>query len=282
MTADPVGPYRIYPEEPTSALAGLDPHTVAVHELLRPLGPKPEGRELEPFTRGWYEELEIKRYTPHGDWLRRSLEFCRHKHEEMLMFGPGAGSDALQYHRHGTHVTLALTPADSQELVQRNFELRGLQTPTIHLNADGTIPTESGRFDLAYLNLLYTPPENLAQRVAEIHRALKANGKLFVLAPARYDAGFWQRFLTPWWIWTVGDGHLTDTHRYSARELRRTFPQFHDSDIAQRHLRRSELPYLWRSFPLNLLQRFMGRILIYKGFKPLLEVASPSPLRTAA
>jgi SAM-dependent methyltransferase len=282
MNAVPQGSFRLIHTEASEALVPLDPHVVALQELLRPPGPKPPGKELEPYSRAWFEELEIKRYTPHGDWLRRSLEFCRHKHEDLLMFGPGAGSDAIQYQRYGTQVTIAMTPDDCPALVERNFELRQLELRQVTMPSTGLIPAEAGSFDLAYLNLLYTPPQDLDLRIREIHRVLKSNGKIFVLAPARYDAGFWQRVFTPWRTWALGDGQLTTQHRYSARGLRRALPQFQNVDIAQRHLRRSELPYLWRSFPVSLLQRFMGRVMVFKGFKPLADETTRQPLRTAA
>jgi SAM-dependent methyltransferase len=252
-----------------AALVRLDPHAVAVREVLRPAGPPPSGRHLEVFSRAWFEELEIKRYSPHGEWLRRVLEFSRHPHDNLLMMGPGAGSDAIQYQRHGTTVTICATPDDSPALIRRNFDSRGLTVRLDRVRPDGSLPYEPGRFDLAYLNWLYDPPADPAARVAEVYRVLKPGGKVFTLLPAYYDVGFWQRRLTPWRHWLRGDGSLGPAPHYSARAARRLFGDFSAPQTCQRHLRRGELPYLWRSTPVGLMARLMGRVLVLKAFKPI-------------
>lgn len=296
MNAVPPRPFRIFhgedavlpplslaPADDAAVLASLDPHAVAVQELLRAAGPPPAGRTLEEFSRSWFEELELKRYAPHGDWLRRALEFTRHPHDTMLMMGPGAGTDAIQYQRHGTAVTICTTPDDCPALIRRNFEQRGLTVRVGRANPDGTLPYEPGRFDLAYLNWLYTPPADAAARVAEVYRVLKPGGKAFVLAPSKFDAGFWQRVFTPWRPWMRGDGALSPAPRYSGRSLRRLFETFTEPVTVKRHLRRSELPYLWRSSPLSVMQRVMGRVLVLKAFKPIAAVlAAPAHLPKAA
>ena len=43
--------------------------------------------------------------------------------------------------------------------------------------------------------------------------------------------------------------------------------------VAKRHLRRSELPYLWRWMMLPVAERLMGRFFIVKAFKPLSAAA---------
>ena len=81
-------------------------------------------------------------------------------------------------------------------------------------------------FDLACLNLLYAPPADPARVAAELYRVLKPGGKAFVLAPARYDAGFWQDVLLPLRRWYRPPADLTAAPRHSARSLRRLFGQF--------------------------------------------------------
>jgi hypothetical protein len=39
--------------------------------------------------------------------------------------------------------------------------------------------------------------------------------------------------------------------------------------VYKRHLRRSDVPHLWRWLPLPLLARLIGRVLVMKAFKPL-------------
>jgi len=249
-------------------LAALDPHRIALQELIRPDGPRPAHRELEPFSRAWFEELELKRYAAPGEWLRRSLEFTRHREESLLMFGSGAGCDAVQYLRQGTHVTFAFGPSDCPALVRRHFEARGLPMQSIETLPGQSLPSESNRFDLAYLNLLAAPQTDLAQAAAEIYRVLKPGGKLFLLAPAYYDADYFARYAAPWRLFrrtpasNRGEG-------YTARSLKHLMTQYTDRSIGKRHLRRTDLPFLLRSAPAGLCQRFFGHVLIHKAFKPI-------------
>ena len=251
------------------ALAAYDPHRIALQELMRPQAPRSTHRDLEPFSRAWFEELELKRYAAPGEWLRRCLEFTRHREESLLMFGAGAGCDAVQYLRQGAHITFAFSPSDCPDLVRRHFEVRGLPMQSIETTPGQALPLESHRYDLAYLNLLATPQADLAQTTAEIYRVLKPGGKLFLLAPAHYDAAFFTRYAAPWRRLFVA---ATATNRgagYTARQLKRMMPQYADRSICKRHLRRTDLPIAFRAAPSGLLQRFFGHVLVVKAFKPI-------------
>jgi SAM-dependent methyltransferase len=257
---------RIYRDD--TAEPGPDPaegHALAAAELLRSLAVRPKHRELEPYSRAWFEELELKRYAPPGGWLRRCLEFTRHAGESLLLVGPGVGTDALQYHRHGTDVTVCCGPGDRPAVVGRNFAVRGLAckvvaAPTPHL------PFGNNKFDLGYLNLLAPPPEPAAT-VAELYRVLKPGGKLFVLAPAFYDGTFWARLLP--WRRLLGPRPPADPPRHSGRSLRRLVEPFTDCQVLKRHLRRGDLPYLLRPLPAAVLEPVCGRVLVLRGFKPV-------------
>ena len=292
MASVPLGPFRIFrdaldsPEAAESddavALESLDPQKLVSQELLRPLCVKPASRELEPYSRAWFEELETKRYAPHGGWIRRTLEFTRHANETLLMFGPGAGTDALQYQRHGTAVTICATPADHPALIRRNFELRGLTNRVSHTTTDLTLPFSRGQFDLAYLNLLYTPPTDLPKLVAELYRVLKPGGKVFVLAPARFDVTFWQSIMLPLRHWYCQPSDLTFAKRYSAHGLKKLFPRFSEHRSAKRHIRSAELPYVWRFPPVGLTQRLIGRVMVLRAFKPVSAALERLPVDEAA
>ena len=84
MDTAPIGPFRIFRESAPEPLPiNIDRHLdkasmLAARELLRSLPTRKGHRELEPFSREWFEEIETKRYAPHGGWLRRVLEFTRH------------------------------------------------------------------------------------------------------------------------------------------------------------------------------------------------------------
>lgn len=282
------GPLRIYRADAADSREGSaapgppDPHLLATRELLRSPALRPGHRELEPFSRAWFEELEHKRYAAHGSWLRRVLEFSRHPGESLLMVGAGLGSDALQYHRHGTPVTLCATPSDHPELVQRNFELRGQSVRVVHMGMDLTVPFDRWAFDLAYVNALYAPPMELPRIVNELYRVLKPGGKAFVLAPARYDAVYWQDLLIPFHHWYRPTTSLTDSPRFSARALKQAFAPFSDHKVVKRHLRRSELPYVCRFLPLSLLERVVGRVLVLRAFKPVSAALEQQAMEPAA
>jgi SAM-dependent methyltransferase len=282
-------PLRIYragpPDDPAADAhdsSAPDAHALAVRELLRPAATKTGHRELEPFSRAWFEELELKRYAAQGAWLRRVLEFSRHAGESLLMFGPGVGSDAMQYHRHGVNITVCATPADHPDLVRRNFETRGHAVNIVHAGPDLTAPFDRSTFDLAYLNVVHNPPPDLGRVVAELYRVLKPGGKVFVLAPAWYDAGFWQDVLLPFHHWYRPTVPLSDAPRHSAKGLRTLFGPFTEHRFAKRHLRRADLPYIWRFLPLWVLERFLGRVIVLRAFKPVTAALSETAVDPAA
>lgn len=254
-----------------------NPYLLAARELLRSPAARPPSRDLEPFSRAWFEELELKRYAPHGAWLRRVLEFTRHPGESLLMLGPGLGTDALQYQRHGTAVTVCTTPADHPDLVRRNFDLRGVPVRLVDAGGDSALPFAAGAFDLAYLNALHTPPADLAKTVAELYRVLKPGGKVFGLFPAKYDATFWQGVFVPFRRWYRRPVELTDAPKFAAADLTRAFAGFAEHRVSKRHLRRGELPHLWRFLPLGLTERLLGRVLILRAFKPVTAALDAVP-----
>lgn len=281
MQPVPSGPFRIYRPDPGDP-EPPDPRALAARELLRPPAPRPSPRELEPYSRAWFEELEAKRYAPHGGWLRRVLEFTRHANESLLMLGPGVGTDALQYHRHGARVTVCATPADHPELVRSNFELRGLAVRTVFAGPDVALPFARGTFDLAYVNLLYVPPADPGRVAAELYRVLKPGGKVFALAPARLDAEFWESILLPIRRWYRDPVRFTDAPAYTGRSLRRLFAPFAEHRVAKRHLRRAELPHLWRFLPISVLERLAGRVLVLRAFKPVAAAMEAGSAESAA
>ncbi len=268
---------RLYAPESPDATA-LD---LASRELLRPAGERGGARDLEPYSRAWFEEIEQKRYTRAGEWLPRVLEFTRHRDETLLMLGPGLGMDAIQYGRHGTRVTIAVTSDDPVEAIRRNFSHRGTEPPIIPVSSRERLPFVNGEFDLAYWNLMHDAPEDPRPTIGELHRVLKSGGKLFALAPARHDVDHWQRWLLPFRRFFVTQTNLFGATKRSARELRRVCIGFERISILQRHLRRSELPPLWRALPPSLLERVAGRVLVLRATKPIRVPANPARISAA-
>ncbi|MDW8199353.1 MAG: methyltransferase domain-containing protein [Gemmataceae bacterium] len=262
-----------------------DSHLVATRELIRPPTIRHQRAVEEPFSGGWFEELEHKRYQRQGAWLWRALEFGRHPGESLLLLGAGVGTDALQYTRTGTQVTVAITTDDYPQLIHQNLARCGVTVPVVPVDRR-SLPFPDGSFDVVVWNALYDRTAANAAEVVEIFRVLRPGGKIIGLFPARYDVAFWQRWLLPvarlWWRRPPDP---TTAPKTTARELRGVFSAFSDHRISKRHLRRGELPYLWRIFPLVLLERVLGRVLVMKAKKPIPSVrllARTSSARRAA
>jgi SAM-dependent methyltransferase len=247
-----------------------DPHVAATRELIRPPTVHRGRRECEPFSAAWFEEIEQKRYQRHGAWLTRALEFGRHPGESLLLLGCGLGSDAVRYASTGTSVTVAAAPGEYPHLVRDNFARHGLSAEFAALDGP-RLPFADGAFDVVAWNALYDEAAPHPTRVAELYRVLKPGGKLIGLFPAYFDSAFWERVLLPlqrlWWRRPPAPATAPQTTR---RELRRTFAQFGEVRTSKRHLRRGELPHVWRILPLAILERWMGRVLVLKAKKPIL------------
>jgi len=262
---DPITP----PPQPVVSVSLPDPSVLANRELIRPVACRRAAHGIAPFSAAWYDELEQKRYQRHGAWLPAALEFGRHPGESLLLLGPGVGSDAVRYMTSGTPVTIGITDLDHSDSVRENLTRQSLPARIVDVSAPA-LPFADGTFDVVMCNALYdaTPPE--AARIAELFRVLKSGGKVIGLFPARYDAGYWQDLILPlqclYWRRPADPTNGTKT---TARKLRRAFSTFAKLSIGKRHLRRSELPHLWRMLPLVLLERLMGRVLVFKAFKPL-------------
>ena len=219
------------------------------------------------------------RHNRQGRWIPRLLEFAKHGGETLLGLGNGLGTDLVQYARHGADVIACCPSADHLALIQRNFELRGLRGVHLHANPQA-VPLESASIDVVCVsNLLQDILEPQAV-IEEIYRVLKPGGKVLAVTPARFDIDFWRRRFLPWHRWQRDRTSPTPAaFTFSARALRQLFCQFVESRIYKRHLRRAEVPHLWRWMPHPLLERLFGRLLVIKAFKPLTAAIA---LQTAA
>jgi SAM-dependent methyltransferase len=221
----------------------------------------------EAFTRAWFEQVEHQRYRRHGTWIPRVLEFGRHAGETLVGLGDGLGTDWLQYARHGTHVIACSQSNEQLGLIERNFRLREQEIRVAHAPPHA-LPFDGSSVDVVCIQGLLHEVERPELVIDEVYRILRPGGKVIAVAPARYDAAYWHAKLFPWrrWFSRAKTGGPRGT---TARHLKRDFARFGDRVVKKRHLRRSQLPQLWRPFPLGLLERFLGQLLILKAFKPL-------------
>ena len=230
----------------------------------------------EPFTLQWFLDIENTRHGRQGRWIPRLLEFAKHGGETLLGLGNGLGTDWIQYARHGADVIACCPSAEQLALIQRNFDLRGLRGVFLHANPRA-LPVETASIDVACVtNLLQDIPDPVAV-IEEIYRVLKPGGKVLSVLPARFDIDFWRRRFFPWHGLlrprTDADVQTTTFHSRTVRQL---FGRFVESRIYKRHLRRSEVPHLWRWLPHPMLERLLGRLLVIKAFKPLSSAISVS------
>ncbi len=245
------------------------------------LTPAPSAASLaalaEPYTLPWFLQLESRRHERSAQWLPRLLEFEKHAGEKLLGLGGGLGTDWARYAACGASVLVCNPSADELALARRNFELRGLTARFLHADPAG-LPLENASLDVVCVGDLPTAPP-LDALADEIHRVLKPGGKVLLLAPARRDIDHWTNLLLPWqrWLFPGAAASGDAVARFTGRELRRHFSRFTEHRVHKRHLRRSEVPHLWRWLPLPMLERWFGHFLILKAFKPL-STAMPVPV----
>ena len=243
-------------------------------ESLAPVPTPPSGESAEPFTLQWFLNIEDQRHSRHGRWIPKVLEFGKHEGETLLGMGNGLGTDWIQYARHGASVVVCSAAAGQLDLIRRNFELRGLSGRFLHAAPD-SLPLETASIDVACLSSVLPDPNN-ERLVEEVYRVLKPGGKVLAVTPAKYDVDYWYRLCFPLMVWlrTRNTDDLPLGPRFSARRLKKLFAPFVEHRVSKRHLRRSEVPHLWRICPLSLLERLLGRVLVLKAFKPVAAVKS--------
>jgi SAM-dependent methyltransferase len=229
------------------------------------------------YTLSWFDQAERQRYARQGYWLPKVLEFKRHAGEALLGMGDVLGTDWLQYARHGAQVIACHSSQERLGLVRRNFELHGQAGRFVHAPAHA-LPLDAASVDVACVHGLSLD----APAIDEVYRVLRPGGKVIVVAPAKYDATFWYDAFFPWRKW-YGDRPAGDpTRSATGRGLRREFARFVEHRVYKRHLRRANLPPLWRFYPLPVMERLVGQMLILKAFKPLSAALSTTSVALAA
>jgi ubiquinone/menaquinone biosynthesis C-methylase UbiE len=240
---------------------------------MAPRGAHPP-ETIEPFSLQWFLDAEHQRHHRHARWLPSALEFNKHGGETILGLGTGLGTDWVQYARQGASVTVCSPSSDQLALVQRNFELRDLSARFVQA-APTSLPLDPASIDVVCLSdLLHRVGDPLAV-VDEVFRVLKPGGKVLAITRAKYDIDFWRRLLLPW-RWRLRR-RMAAEPSYSARRLRGLFHRFVEHRVHKRHLRRADVPHVWRLMPTSILGRMIGRMLILKAFKPL-SSAIPVPM----
>jgi SAM-dependent methyltransferase len=271
-TAQPVYPWQVTPAPHVARAPEPDPDPSEAEQLARRdiwrVGPstKPAGRDLEPLSREWYEYLDAKRYRRHGRWVPAMLEFTRHAGESLLAVGDGLGLDWVRYAEGGANVTIVDPSADRLRLYREQFAIRGATAQFVQAPFDN-LPAPDARTDVVVAVFNDPPQVPWFTALGEGYRVLRPGGKIMCVLPAKYNAAKWQDVLMPWRTWFREEPK--GPPRFTRRELYEGFSDLQDVRVYKRHLRRGELPYVWRWMLLPVAERLMGRFFIVKGFKPL-------------
>ncbi|MFL5340062.1 MAG: class I SAM-dependent methyltransferase [Gemmataceae bacterium] len=221
----------------------------------------------EAYSGEWFVQIERERHERQAAWLPRLLEFTRHEGETLLGLGDGLGTDWVQYARHGTHVIVCGRDAEQLALVRANFESRAL-TARFRVIQSDRLALDDDSIDVVCLQGFEASLTDSA--AAEVFRVLRPGGKIIAVLPARHNAAYWQRLIFPWLRLVPGEmREKGGPRKFTAAELRRQFDEFADHRVHKRHLKRHDVPKLFRSLPLGMAEHLMGRFLIWKAFKPL-------------
>lgn len=262
----------------------LHPHCLDQYILLETYrSTDRKAAHLEPFTPEWFARLEQKRYSRHGAWLPRLLEFGKHPGEHVVGIGCGVGTDWCRYAAAGARVTVCHPHKEHLDVLRKNFHSRELDATLLHSPFERWPLGESSADVVTICGPL--PPEvDHAALAEEAFRVLKPGGKVLAVLPAHHDVTWWLTRLVPWHTW-VSQVSIRDVirpeNRFTSRDVRRLFASFEVARVRRRHLRRWELPHLWRCLPLLILERLIGRFHVVKAFKPL-SCALPTEVRPSA
>lgn len=276
-TAQPVYPWQVVPAPrpavvPEPEVDPCEAEQLACRDVWR-VGPssKPAGGPLEPLTRDWYLHLDGKRYRRHGGWVPAMLEFTRHAGETLMAVGDGLGLDWVRFAEGGANVTVVDPSADRLRLYREQFAVRGATGQFVQAAFDH-LPAPDDRVDVVVAVFNDPPQVPWFTALGEAYRILRPGGKIMCVLPSKYNAAKWQDLLMPWRTWFRKSPK--GPPRFTRRELYEGFSGFNDVRVSKRHLRRSELPYLWRWVLLPVAERLMGRFFIVKAFKPLTAAAA--------
>jgi len=128
------------------------------------------------------------------------------------------------------------------------------------------LPFDSASVDVVCIQGVLHQTDRPQAVIDDVYRVLRPGGKVIAMLPAYYDPAYWQDALMPWLRWFR---RPRTPHGMTARRLKQDFARFVDHRVKKRHLRRSQLPEVWRLFPLPLLERMIGQFLVLKAFKPV-------------
>jgi len=215
-------------------------------------------------TPEWFMQAEKLRYSHYGKWVPKLLESNKHAGERILCIGSGLGTDWIQYAINGAEVWATTTKDTHDELIRQNFQSRNLTFNLRKLSKQGILFANCS-FDVVLLNDFCKEEITHEHLSSEIQRVLKPGGKLLSLSQSLFNISYFLKKVFP----TIVSQKHQETDFYTATELKNIFAFCQESRVHKRHLQRNDLPPLFRWIPIPLIERLVGKHLIFKGFKPL-------------
>lgn len=189
--------------------------------------------------RRFFDQIEKERY----DWepyIPQYARFERGRGKRLLEIGVGAGTDFVNWVRHGAIATGVDLTERGVSLTKERLALEGLTADVRQADAEN-LPFESNAFDIVYSNgVLHVPPDP-ARAIAEAHRVLKPGGTFVGLI---YNVNSWVGFML-WAVHCLGKGRPWKTPRwaiyhylespgtnaYTVDETRQLFSRFRTVDV---------------------------------------------------
>ncbi len=220
----------------------------------------------DPFSLDWFLQAARLRHGRAATWLNKLLEFKKHPSEKVLCLGPSLGSDAIEYARNEAEPIVAVPGESWVRVIQRNFSLVGFKAQFV-VHGPGSLPIEAESIDIVYWNQLNDDPGQAGAMAREVLRVLRPGGKAIVLAASAANGSAY-----------LGDSGMGwSAPPISRKILSGLFSGSVNSSWHQRGLRRAEIPWLVRWLPVSLMQRLIGRCLVFKAFKPLPIISRNHP-----
>ncbi|MBW2316008.1 MAG: class I SAM-dependent methyltransferase [Deltaproteobacteria bacterium] len=177
-----------------TALESQSPNDDQTSEVRRYWQKQPCGTRDVPDgeRKAFFKELERQRY----EWEPSILEFARFERgrgRRVLEIGVGAGTDFINWARHGAELSgIDLTEA-GVALANERLALEGL-TDDVQVGNAEALPFDDDSFDIVYsYGVLHHSPDT-ERCLAEVHRVLRPGGTALIML---YNVTAW----TAWNLW---------------------------------------------------------------------------------
>jgi demethylmenaquinone methyltransferase/2-methoxy-6-polyprenyl-1,4-benzoquinol methylase len=155
-------------------------------------------------------------------WRKKTVkEVNKTAPKHVLDMATGTGDLAIMMAQNGIpKITGADLSAGMLRVGQQKINVKELETKISLIQADSeNLPFESGMFDAATVAFGVRNFENTIKGLAELHRVLKADGRLFVLEfsqpekfPFKQVYGFYFRYILPRWGKIISGDHAAYTY----------------------------------------------------------------------